>query len=62
MSVWIARDEDGTLGLYWSEPLREGDVFVPSPGSGYKPLDGELFPQVLPGCVCLACVVVEGVK
>lgn len=60
MQAWIARDDDGdegTLGLYWAKPSLEDGVWMPAPRSGYKPLEGSEFPEVLAG-ECRECEIV----
>lgn len=50
MELWVARDKDGELCLYYGkEPERNGDSFwygnVPFP-EDYIKLNSDLFPQV----------------
>lgn len=59
MQVWLARDDDdeGTLGLYWAQPRLEDSVWMPATRSGYAPLEGAEFPEVLRG-ECHECEIV----
>ena len=47
MKLWIARDKDGTLWLFESEPfLNVGNRFVPSHFENCKQIYNDSFPEV----------------
>ena len=46
MKMWIARDKDGGLWLYESEPIRQRERFVPTCFEDCKKLHCTLFPEV----------------
>lgn len=49
MDVWIARDDDGYLGLYYLEPTYYQDCWIPYSGGGFRKIDQTLFQEVRPG-------------
>ena len=46
MKMWIARDEDGILTLYYGKPILEDWLGMWSSKEGRKELDRDLFPEV----------------
>lgn len=46
MKMYIARDKCGSLWLYESEPIRQGEWFVPTCFEDCKKLHYTLFPEV----------------
>ena len=51
MEMYLARDKEGFLALYVSEPVKDEDVFFPDVDDDewkeqYIVLDKELFPEV----------------
>lgn len=46
MKLWIARDEDGILTLYYGKPILEDWLGMWGSNEGCKELDRDLFPEV----------------
>lgn len=46
MELWVARDKNGDLCLYFSEPIQDDTLFDSRFGEGYFLLPIEEFPEV----------------
>lgn len=46
MKLWIARDKDGLLYLYYNMPEKHSDFFVSNAGYNEIRLNDSMFPEV----------------
>lgn len=45
IKLWIARDKDNTLNLFYERPIKSGEYFI-VPGSNYLSINRNTFPEV----------------